>query len=436
VVTTGRITLRRDRDFVRLFAATTSSEFGTQISQLALPLVAVITLRASPFEVGLLFALQMVGSVIFGLPAGVWVDRLRRRNIMIASDAARAVLFATVPIAWWQDSLTMAHLLALACVAGIFTTFFDVACQSYLPHLVGRRGLTDANSHLEAMRNISAVGGPTAAGGIVALLGAPLAVGGDALSFVISAVFISRIRKREKISTPQAGSSLVRDVRAGIRFVFDDRSLRAILLSSSIYNFFASIVSALLIVLLARTLALSVSAIGLIFSCTAVGALFGAVSTRRIVEHVGYGPTMWLSLAVAVPFGLLLPVASRGALLWFAVAGYTVVWFGTTVYNITQVTYRQGLTPDGMLGRMNASMRFFVGGTLPLGSLVGGVLAEVFSVRTGMWIGSVGLVTAFVPVLLSPIRSARELPTYAASEPADLAETSSINISGVNADDD
>lgn len=436
MVTAGWIRARRHRDFVSLFAATTSSEFGTQISQLALPLVAVVALRASPFEVGLLFTLQMVGSVIFGLPAGVWADRLRRRNIMIVSDATRAVLFATVPIAWWQDSLTMAHLEALAFASGIFTTFFDVAYQSYLPHLVDRRGLTGANSQLEAMRNISAVGGPTAAGGIVALLGAPLAVGADALSFVVSAVFISRIRKREKISTPPAGSSLVRDVRAGIRFVFTDRSLRAILLSSSIYNFFASIVSALLIVLLARVLALSAFAIGLIFSCTAVGALLGALLTRRIVERAGYGATMWLSLAVAVPFGLFLPVAARGPLLWFAVAGYTVVWFGTTVYNITQVTYRQGLTPEGMLGRMNASMRFFVGGTLPLGSFVGGVLAEVFSVRTGMWIGSVGLVAAFVPVLLSPIRSVQELPTYAASEPADLAETSWINISGVNADDD
>jgi MFS family permease len=436
VATAGHTSLRRDRDFVNLFAATSSSEFGTQVSQLALPLVAVVALRASPFEVGLLFTLQFLGSVIFGLPAGVWVDRLRRRSIMVVSDGVRAVLFATIPIAWWQESLTMAHLYALAFVGGIFTAFFDVAYQSYLPRLVGRRGLAGANSQLEAMRNISAVGGPTAAGGIVALLGAPLAVGADALSFLVSAVFIKRIRKREEISARPAGSSLVRDVRAGLRFVFTDRSLRAILISSSIYNFFASIVSALLIVLLARTLGLSAFAIGLVFSCTAVGALLGALLTRRIADRVGYGATMWLSLAVTVPFGLLLPVAGRGPVLWLAVAGYTVVWFGTTVYNITQVTYRQGLTPDGMLGRMNASMRFFVGGTLPLGSFVGGVLAEIFSVRTSMWIGSIGLLAAFVPVLLSPIRSVRELPTHAAGESMDLAKTSSNNGSAVKPDDD
>jgi len=408
---TRRFGVLHEYDFRQLFFADTVSQVGTQVTQLALPLVAAIALKASPFEIGLLATCETLAFLLVGLPAGALVDRMRRRSVLIFGDLGRAVLLGSIPLAWWYDKLTMAQLYVVGLLVSVMTVFFDVAYQSYLPHLVGRENLVDGNSKLEAVRGVSQIGGPTLAGWIISLLTAPYAILVDAVSFVGSAAFVGRIRKRE--AKPERGpeSHLGREIAEGFNFVIHNRILRSIAACTGSSNLFSSITGAMFIFLLARTLGLSAWVIGLVFSVSAIFGLLGAFAATRFAKLVGQGPAIWMSIAFTSPFGLVAPLAQRGWLLWAAALASGVYWFGAVVYNINQVSFRQGLTPDRLLGRMNATMRFLVWGTLPLGSFIGGILGENIGVRPAMWIGAIGGCLAFIPVLLSPLRTMKTLPT-------------------------
>src|SRR5262245_15274698 len=410
--------LFRDHDFRQHFIANTISQLGTQVTQIALPLVAILTLDASPFEVGLLVTLEFAAFLLIGLPAGAWVDRMRKRSVLIAGDIGRAVLLGSVPAAYWLDALAMPQIYAVALLTGACTVFFDVAYQSYLPHLVGRERLVEGNAKLEAVRGVNQIAGPTAAGLVVQALTAPIAILADAVSFVGSAVYLGFIRKREPKPDRQPHAHLGREIAEGLRFVLGNRLLRAIAFCTGTGNFFGSMVSAMFIVLLADELRLSAGTIGLVFSVGAVGGLLGAFVATSVASRLGQGPAIWLSLAVTGPFWLLIPLAEPGWLLWAAAGGYAVAGVGTVVYNITQVSFRQGLTPEPLLGRMNATMRFLVWGTLPLGSLLGGILGELVGVRETIWIAAVASCLPFLWTYLSPLRSMRDLPVHeGGSEP-------------------
>jgi MFS family permease len=413
---TKRFGLLREHDFRQLFVADTISQVGTQVTAIALPLVAILALDASPFEVGLLVTFETAAFLLVGLPAGAWVDRMRRREVLIAGDVARGVLLGSVPLAWWAGVLTMPQLYLVAVLVGVFTVFFDVAYQSYLPHLVGREHLVEGNAKLEAVRGVTQIGGPTLAGLIIQVLTAPVAIAVDAASFVLSAVFVGLIRKRE--ARPERGpdAHLGREIKEGVKFVLGNRLLRSIAACTGTFNFFSTITWSMAMVLLAKLLGLSAGTIGLFFSVSAVGGLVGAFTATRIARWLGQGPTIWISVAVASPFGLLLPLAQRGWLLWAGAIGFAVTGFGGVVYNVAQVSFRQGLTPERLLGRMNATMRFLVWGTMPLGAFVGGVIAEEFGVRTALWVAAIGASLAFLPVFLSPLRSMRELPRHPEGE--------------------
>jgi hypothetical protein len=404
--------LLREHDFRQLFAADTISQVGTQVTLLALPLVAIVALNATPFEVGLLAAAETVAFLAVGLPAGAWVDRMRRRSVLIAGDVARAVLLGSVPLAWWADALTMPQLYTVGVLVGVSTVFFDVAYQSYLPHLVGREHLVEGNAKLQAVQGVSQIGGPTAAGLLIQLLTAPVAVAVDALSFLLSALFVQRIRKREDKPERLPDAHLGREIGEGLRFVLNNRILRSIAMCTGSANFFSNVGAAMLLVLLADELKLSAGVIGVFFSVLALGGLIGAFVARKVAALLGEGPAIWISIAVTAPLVLLQPMIQRGWLLWAAAAGGALWSFGVVVYNVLQVSFRQGLTPERLLGRMNATMRFLVWGTMPLGSIVGGVLGEVFSVRTALWVAAVGGCLAFLPIFLSPLRSMRHLPTH------------------------
>ncbi len=405
-----RFGLLREHDFRQLFIADTISQLGTQVSLLALPLVAVLTLHATPFEVGLLATFETLAFILVGLPAGAWVDRMRRRNVLMAGDLGRALVLGTVPLAWALDVLTMPQLYAVALVTGVLTVFFDVAYQSYLPHLVGRDHLVEGNGKLEAVRGVTQLAGPTGAGLIIQWLTAPFAVALDAISFAGSAVFVGLIRKREALPERTSDAHLGREIKEGLRFVLGNRLLRSIAMCTGSSNFFSGIAGSMMIVLLARDLRLPAGTIGLFFSLGAIGGLLGAFTASPIARRLGQGPTIWISIAVTSPFGLLTPLAQRGWLLWAAAFGMLMYWYGAVVYNITQVSFRQGLTPERLLGRMNATMRFLVWGTLPLGSFVGGLLGTYLGVRQAIWVGAVGGMLAFLPVFFSPLRTMRELP--------------------------
>jgi Na+/melibiose symporter-like transporter len=403
-----------DRNFRMLLIADVFSQVSTQIITLALPLVAVVALAAREFQVGLLTALGYAAFILIGLPAGAWVDRMRRRNVMITADVVRAFVLVTIPLAWWADLLTIWQLYVVALAHGVLTVFFDVAYQSYLPFLVGRANLVEGNAKLEIVRSTSLLGGPSLAGGLVQLLGAPLAVAANVVSFVGSACFVGLIGKREPRPDVEGRQRLVQDVKEGLRFVLGNRLLRSIAASTATSNFFFAMAEAMWAIYLIRVIGLSPGQVGVFFSICAVGALAGAALSRRIAAWIGSGPTIWLSLAVSSPFWLLVPLAQPGWTIWLAAGGLAVFHAASVVYNVTQVSFRQGVTPEHLLGRMNATMRFLVWGTLPLGALLGGLLGELAGVRTTMWVAAVGACLAFLPTFLSPLRRMRELPTVGA----------------------
>jgi MFS family permease len=405
-----RVGLLREHDFRQLFVAAAISQIGSRITVLALPLAAVLVLHASNLQISLLSACGTLAFLAVGLPAGAWVDRLSRHRTMIVSDLGRCIILGSVPLAWAFDLLSMLQLYVVALLAGVLTVFFDVASHSYLPQVVGRRSVVEANAKLEGVAGISQLAGPALAGVIVGMLTAPLAVAVDAGSFVASAAFLWCIRTREQALPRTSGGRVRHEVADGLRFVFGSRLLRAIALSSGLANLFNGIRGAMLVVLLAGQLRLPAGTIGLFFSVISVGAIAGALTATRIAGRIGQGRAIWVLIGATTPFYLLVPTVNPGFLLWVGAAGHLIAWFGASIYDITQISFRQRFTPERLLGRMTATMRFIVWGTLPLGATIGGVLGQVFGPRPTLWVAAVGGMTPFLPLFLSPLRTLRELP--------------------------
>jgi MFS family permease len=420
--------LWRHADFLRLWSAETISVFGTQVSQLALPLVAILVLHASAFEVAVLGTIEFVPFIVFTLPAGVWVDRMRRRPILVAGDLGRGVLLATIPAAYVGDVLTLGQLYAVGFLVGTCTVFFDVAYMSYLPSLVEREQIIDGNSKLEVSRSAAQIGGPGLGGLLVQVLGAPYAVVVDGLSYLGSAFFVLAIRRRE--STPQRtredGSkpNMWIELREGMRFVFGNANLRAQAGCTATSNFFFNVGFSIILVYFIRELGLSPGVIGLMLSLSAVGSLGAAVIAMRISNRFGIGPTTIFVTLLQGPAFLLIAFAPAGEPYPFLVAGGLALGFSIVVYNIVQVSYRQAICPPRLQGRMNSVMRFLVWGTVPLGSLCGGALASRIGLQETIVVGAVGGGLSFLWILLSPQRRLREMPEPVddgAVSPADAA---------------
>jgi MFS family permease len=406
----------RDHNFRQLFNAHLVSEIGSQISMVALPLVALLTLDANPFQVGLLYAAQTAAFAVFGLPAGVWVDRLPRKPVLITADVARAALLGSVPLAWATGHLTLFQLYVVALCSSTATVFFDVAYQSYLPTLVGQERLIDGNSKLEVVHSTAQIGGPGVGGWLINLVSAPAAIIADALSFVGSAVFIRRIsapepRRSEETSVqkPQR-SSLASDMRDGLRFVFGNPTLRVIAIRSSLANLAFSAITSLQTVFLVQEVGISPGFFGTLVSAGAVGGLVGGFLVGPLSERIGSARLIWVAPLVCQPFALLIPLSGRGVDLGYFVIGMFVLSIGVVLYNVSQLSFRQRITPDHMLGRMNATMRFVVWGTMPIGSLVGGFLGQTWGVRASLWVCIGALITSVLPLLLSPMVRQRDLP--------------------------
>ena len=405
--------LLRHADFRRLWAADALSQTGTQVTAIALPLLLIKVLDAGPFEVGLLTTCEFLAFLVVGLPAGVWVDRMRRRNVLLVADLVRGLLYGSLPLAWALDVLTLAQVYAVALVAGVCTVFFDVAYQSYLPHLVGRDNLVEGNAKLQGTQSVAQVAGPTLGGVLVQVLTAPYAILVDAASYLWSAAWVGSIRSREPRPERAPDRHLGREMKEGLAFVLGNRLLRAITACTGTANLFNNVGMTVFVVLLASASGLNLSAgtIGLLFSASAIGGLLGAVVARRFAGWVGQGPALWISIAVGVPAILPMPFVQRGWLLWLVAAGLVVFGATIVVYNITQVSFRQLLCPERLLGRMNATIRFAVWGTIPIGALLGGILGATIGLRPTLWVAVLGSLLAVLPVFLSPLRTMRELPT-------------------------
>lgn len=401
--------LLRDRTFRLIFGAAAVSTVGTHISFVAVPLVAVTSLNAGPGEVGLLGVLSTVAFLLIGLPAGAWLDRVRRRGVMIATDLIRFALLASVPVAWWLDVLTIEQLYVVVFVNGICTVFFDVGSQSYLPVIVPKSRLVEANSKLSSWDAGASVAGPSAAGFLVQLITAPAALAVDAVSYLWSALCLAMVRKPEPEPARKAEKRLLSEIMEGLRFVGQHPMLRPIAISGSITNFSIKIAIVMIPVMLKSELGLSAGVIGLFFTCGGLGIFFGAMTARRLSAWLGLGPTTWILGLVVVPFALLVPMVDRGVWLWVAMGCWLVLTYRIGVNNVILVSFRQRATPDDMLGRMNATMRFLMTGVLAIGAGVAGLIGEFINVRATLWVAAIGMAVVWIPLFFSPLRTMREL---------------------------
>jgi len=405
--------LWRHHDFMRLWAGQTVSRFGSTVTREALPYTAILVLGASPLQMGLLGAAGAAPLLLLGLFAGVWVDRVRRRPLMIAADIGRALLLLSVPVAYLLGWMRIEQLYVVAALTGALTMCFDVAYQSALPGLVRREYVLEGNSKLGLSDSVAEIGGPPLGGVLVQLVSGPVTLLLDALSFVFSAFMLRRIRAEEPSPAPAAQHEHVwRDLATGLRAIWADPLLRAMAGTSAIQSFFGWFFGAIYGLYAIHVIGMGTATLGITVAFGGIGALFGALLVRPATRRFGLGPTIavgllissgtsfltWLAggaLAVAVPLMIASQLIGDGA---------------ATVAQIDETSLRQTITPDSMLGRVNASMNVLGEGIGTLGLLVGGVLGELIGLRSTVAIAALGSLLGCVWILCSPLPRLRDLP--------------------------
>jgi MFS family permease len=398
--------LRQHRAFRTLWLGQAISGFGTQVTQLALPLTAALLLEASPGQMGLLVASQQVPSLLFGLPLGAWVDRHRKRPILIAAELGRAIVLAGIPLAYLLGLLRLEYLYAVSFLLGILGTCSGTAYAPFLLAVVSRTHILEANSKLSQSTTAALIAGPGLAGLLVQAISAPFAILADALSFLVSAVTLWLVRVEEL--TPQAPAphrNTWREIGEGMRFVAESPLLRALASTRSTWEFFDNVILAVLVLYVTRELGLGAGLLGFVFIGGPVGFLVSSALSGRATRRHGVGPA---AVRGAV-------ISSAGALLYILAAGPTPfaitmllaaefsMGYGSGLYSVTTNSLRQVVTPDRLLGRMNASFTFLSRGIAPLGALAGGALGEAIGLRPTLIVGAIGEVAGFLWVWYSPL---------------------------------
>lgn len=406
-------TLWRNSDFRKLWIGQTISEVGSRITLVGLPLAAVLVLKATPFQMGLLAGVGGLASLLFGPVAGLCVDRTHRRLILIVSDLGRAALLGSIPLAAARGVLSMQQVYVVVAAAGILTVLFDIAYQAYLPSLVDREHIMESNSKLALSNSIAEIAGPGLTGVLVDLLTAPVAILFDALSFIGSAVTVWLIRKPEPVHDPvSAGSPHVwKDLTTGIRILAQSPIRRAIAGHSATAGFFGGFFASLYVLFALKSLHLSSALIGAVIALGGVGNLIGAALASRLIRQWGLGATLIGSTLVMGTASFMIPLA-RGSIL-VATAFLVAAQLGDIcwpVYHVGELSLRQIITPDHLLGRVNAAMQTLSRGLLPLGSFCGGLLGDMIGVRPTLAFGAAGLLLSSFWLVFSPIRAMREYP--------------------------
>jgi len=396
-----RSRLYRHADFRRLWAGQTISQFGSQVTTLALPLVAVLALHASAFRVSLLGMFGILPYLVFALPAGAWVDRVARRPVLIGADAGRAFALGSVPLAAAVAHVTFVQLCVVGFVAGTLTVFFDVAYQSYLPSLVEQDDLVDANSKLEVSRSGAQIGGPGLAGLLVQWLGAPYAVAVDAVSFAWSALFLQRIRAQETVEPPPEMRNMRREIGEGLRYLLRDERWRATTMFSAVFNFAGGITGPLILVYAVRRWGLGAGQLGLAFMLGNIGWLVGALVAGRTARVLGLGRALVVGGAISGSPFLVVPLLPKEHALPGLVAVQAIWELGLLIYNVNAISLYQTQVPARMLGRVSASRRWIVFGVISLGNLLGGIFASQVGLRSALIVGASISLVSFTP-LLSP----------------------------------
>ncbi|MFJ9692093.1 MFS transporter [Kitasatospora sp. NPDC101183] len=400
-----------DRDFRLLWAGQTVSKLGSSVTSIALPLVAVLTLDAGPFAVGLLTGLVWLPWLFFGLPAGVWVGRAPRRAVMIGCNLGSAALFASVPLAAALGVLTLAQLLAVAFLTGTAAVFFDAAFHVFVPELVPAEGLIEANATLGGSASAAEVAGRGLAGLTVQLLGAAAGLLLDAVSFLIAAGTLLKVRARPAAAPPgQGGRDLPREVREGLAFLWRDPYLRSFTLYGAAANFALTGYQSIVVLFLVRDAGIAPGWVGALASAGAVGGVAGALAARPLCRRLGSARGLRIVLLVVLPTGLLMPLTGPGLGALFYVAGLFGVIAAVTVANVVLGSFRQSYTPPALLSRVTASAMVAAYTTIPLGALTGGALGDAIGPRGTMWTMTGLLALSALLPLASPLRSVRDLP--------------------------
>lgn len=399
--------LWRDREFLKLWGGQFISETGSQVSSLALPTVAILVLAATPFEVGLLEAFGFLAFPVLGLVAGVWVDRLRRRPVLIVCDILRLLALGSVPAAFLLHALTIGQLYGVALLVGVGTVFFDVAYQSYLPALISRSDLIEGNSKLQVTGSVAQMAGPALAGLLIEFVGAARAVFVDAASFLVSVLSLWWIRRPEPDPRPASAAGragFFSEMWEGIRFVMGNATISRIAGCTSTSNLGGNIFFAVFLIYAYRVLHISPGVIGVIFGAGAVGGLLGALIASWVPSRIGLGPTLFVSIGLGPLSMILVLIAQFGFAIPLLFASQFIGSFVNPIYNINQVSLRQAITPDRVQGRMNATVRTIIWGTIPIGAFIGGVIGTAYGLLTALYVGIAVSALSGLWILSGPIR--------------------------------
>lgn len=400
----------RNPDYRRIFTSVGASQIGLQVAYFSISIIAVVVLDLSESQIGLLYAMDQIALVMFGLLVGVWVDRLRDKPIIVASEILRGVVMLSVPVAWALDALTVWHVFAAMFLLGLTSVFFDVAQTSYVPRLIDNKSLAGGNSRIQGIRSASDTGGPLAAGPLVSVLTAPVAIVVAVVSFVVSAFSVARIQYREDEPEKPAKPHLGAEVVQGVKFIFRDPMLRGILLVSAWCNLSVGAFQAMLMVFLIREAGQSSEVAGFVLAGSGVGGVLGAMLVGRVSKRLGVGPTAIAGLALSGPGMAIVAASGPGWGAAAAFAGQVVYVAAIVVFNVNVVSYRQAVTPDDMQGRVGATQRVICWAGLAVGSIVGGFTGDLLSARVALLIAAAMLFAGFLPLLRTPLRRLHEIP--------------------------
>lgn len=392
-------------NFNLFWSGQAAAQMGRALGGIALPVLAVQLLHATETQVGYLSAAGTAAFLLIGLPAGAWVDRWLKRRTMIITDLIRCLTMATIPLLWFTNQLAIWHLYCAALIIGIATVFFDIAYQSYIPFLVSEKDISPANSRLEATAQVAHLGGPALGGVLLKTLSAPIILIADAAGYLLSLLFLLRVRDHEATerTAPNTHQSLFRDIAEGVRFVAAHRAIRLITLSTLLANLTGTFLFTLEPLFLLRELGFSTTLFGIVLTAGGVGGLLGAAVTGYFTKQFSTSSVIIGSMVFAAGSLIAVPAASlvnhrylAATLVFLGVAGMSA---GSVVYNITQVSLRQKLCPKGLLGRMNASIRFACWGVMPLSALAAGWLASSLGTTTVLWAAAGASFFAILPLL-------------------------------------
>jgi predicted MFS family arabinose efflux permease len=403
------------RNFRLLWVGESISAIGNAMAVVGVPLLAVESLHASTFVVAALTAAAYLPWLVIGLPAGVWVDRLPRRPLMIICDVVSALLYASLPIAAWLGALTIGQVVIVALAAGSCNVFFSTAYRAYLPSLVTTADLIEGNAKLQGSMSVANICGRGAAGIAAQAVGDAAALLFNAASFLVSAACLLLIRTGTPPHEPVQRDSVRAEISAGIRFIARDRYLRPLTIYPAVSNLAYSGSTALVVVFLIRVAGFGAAAVGLLMAFAGIGGVLGAVTARRLARRLGTARTLWLSALGTGLFGLLIPLTATGPRAACYAIGSAVVAAGIIVFNTIASSFRQTYCPPSMLGRITASMSFLVFGSIPLGALLAGALGDALTVRAALWV-TLTIYALSGTLLLTPaLCQERDLPSQVAA---------------------